>query len=97
MLVFTISASKPVTVHVNYSLKFFEPKFSLAISKSEAVVNLITSVSTTIVKKKLSNFFFFRIAVHVSNGKELKTSPFIVSYLLPEKGIKAFRFSVTSW
>jgi len=46
------------------------------------------SVSTTVVKKKTKSIFFFRITVDVSNGKELKTSPFIVSYLLPEKGIK---------
>ena len=47
--------------------------------------------------KKKTKSLFFRITVDVSNGKELKTSPFIVSYLLPGKRIKNFRFSVTFW
>ena len=68
--------------------KNFEPKFSCARTKCEAIVkNVIAPFSREIVKNELSNVNFVSLYSDASNHKEIKIFPTLVRYFNSKVGV----------
>lgn len=69
--------------------KFFEPKFSLARTKCEAIVlNVIAPLIVNEFREDLRRTNFITLSMDASNRKEMKIIPFVVRYFVPHDGVK---------
>jgi len=74
--------SKPVS-------KFFEPKFSLARTKCEAVIaNAIAPMVAADLRQELGKANFVTVTIDASNRKGIKLVPVVVRYFVPDIGVK---------
>ena len=69
--------------------KFFNPKFTCARTKSEAIVtNVLCPYIMNQVKAELNVVNFVTVSTDASNHKDVKLFPVIIRYFLPLSGVK---------
>lgn len=68
--------------------KLFEPKFSAARTKTEAViVNVISPYIFNVVLEDLNTVNFITITIDSSNRKDIKLTPIVVRYFTESRGV----------
>ena len=70
--------------------KLFEPKFSSARTKTEAIIlNAIVPLAAEELKNDLKEINFVTLTADASNRKDVKVIPVMVRYFWPEEGVKS--------